>query len=425
MTILLTGSSGKTSSRLAALLTPSHQILIASRSGASVNDIPAVKFDWNDPSTYTNPYSHPQAQKSPIKAIYLVTRTGSTDPIVEMKPFIDIARERGVKRFVLLSTIREDENTPGKGKVHKYLKELEVEKGVEWTVLRPTWFMGEFSSFYVSGGVDMRIFVLPKETRSVQNTLLASPQERYSRGAQGKWCTQNLAAAIVCGATKAHGPLPIYSRYLHKERSRSTATFQNQTACHSQLYQFSLSRLSCPPLCRIPAPSIHISLYFHFRQTHALTKPTNPPLPENFSELHHAPTIRDQSAIFSATRDGRISFISVSDIAAVASRALTDTRPHNCDYILVGPELLSYDQVAALFSEVLGREIKYVRVTEEQVAESYIRFEVPEDYARKLGGGEGLAAKGVFEVLNDVVEKVKGAKAVSLREFVEANKAVW
>ena len=136
MTILITGSSGKTARRLAALLKPSHEILIASRSGANVDGIPAVKFDWTDPATYSSPYSHPQV--GPIKAVYLVTQPGTMDPFSTMKPFIDTAKAHGVERFVLLSTTREDETTPGTGKVHAYLKGL----GVQWAVLRPTWFMG-------------------------------------------------------------------------------------------------------------------------------------------------------------------------------------------------------------------------------------------------------------------------------------------
>ena len=140
MTILITGSSGKTARRLAALLKPSHQILVASRAGTDVDGIPAVKFDWTDTATHASAYLHPQAEANPIKAVYLVSQPGNIDPFDIMKPFIDTAKAHGVERFVLLSAIREDETTPGTGKVHAYLKGL----GVEWAVLRPTWFMGKW-----------------------------------------------------------------------------------------------------------------------------------------------------------------------------------------------------------------------------------------------------------------------------------------
>lgn len=49
--------------------------------------------------------------------------------------------------------------------------------------------------------------------------------------------------------------------------------------------------------------------------------------------------------MYSATGDGKVSWISTEDVAAVAFKALTDKRLNKIDPILVGPELLSYDDV--------------------------------------------------------------------------------
>jgi uncharacterized protein YbjT (DUF2867 family) len=56
-------------------------------------------------------------------------------------------------------------------------------------------------------------------------------------------------------------------------------------------------------------------------------------------------TIGTLNKIFTACEDGRIPFISADDIAEVAFRALTDKTPHNCDHRVLGPELLTYDDV--------------------------------------------------------------------------------
>ncbi len=37
--------------------------------------------------------------------------------------------------------------------------------------------------------------------------------------------------------------------------------------------------------------------------------------------------------------------MSVDDIVAVAFRALVDEVPHNTDHLILGPDLLSYDEV--------------------------------------------------------------------------------
>ena len=60
-----------------------------------------------------------------------------------MKAFIDFARGKGVCRFVLLSATSVGKDAPMMGEVHGYLEGLQ---DVEWTVLRPTWFMGTFGA---------------------------------------------------------------------------------------------------------------------------------------------------------------------------------------------------------------------------------------------------------------------------------------
>lgn len=66
---------------------------------------------------------------------------------------------------------------------------------------------------------------------------------------------------------------------------------------------------------------------------------------ENFSEVGHLPTIRDQDLIISATGEGKVPFVSANDIAAVAFRALIDEVPHNTEHLILGPKLWSYDEV--------------------------------------------------------------------------------
>jgi len=59
-----------------------------------------------------------------------------------MKALIDLAVEKGVQRFVLLSgSVLDVADGPMMGKVSKHISSL----GVEWAILRPTWFMENFS----------------------------------------------------------------------------------------------------------------------------------------------------------------------------------------------------------------------------------------------------------------------------------------
>lgn len=59
--------------------------------------------------------------------------------------------------------------------------------------------------------------------------------------------------------------------------------------------------------------------------------------------------IRDNNTIITASGDGKLGFISADDIADLAVQALTDEKSHNTDHIIVGPDLLSYDDVSYRF----------------------------------------------------------------------------
>ena len=59
-----------------------------------------------------------------------------------------------------------------------------------------------------------------------------------------------------------------------------------------------------------------------------------------------APTIRAESAFYSASGQARISHIDVRDIAAVAVAALMATGHEKQIYTLSGPDALTYDEVA-------------------------------------------------------------------------------
>lgn len=139
MTILLLGGTGRTSTRIANLLDGAKiTYILASRSSKD------CKFDWLDEATYINPFS-----KAPdITAVYLIA-PGVTDILTPMKKFIDLAGTKGVKRFVLLSASIIDKGGPAHGQVHEYLAGL----GVDYAVLRPTWFMENFSELQHLGAI--------------------------------------------------------------------------------------------------------------------------------------------------------------------------------------------------------------------------------------------------------------------------------
>lgn len=132
---LLTGGTGKTGSRVAQrLMETGHSVRIASRSGSGRPGAEGVRFDWLDDSGH-------EAALQGVSGVYLVAPDGSAASLLAMAPFIERAIRSGVRRLVLLSSSAIEEGGPAMGGLHRQLRQ----SAPEWAVLRPSWFMQNFS----------------------------------------------------------------------------------------------------------------------------------------------------------------------------------------------------------------------------------------------------------------------------------------
>ena len=124
--ILVLGGTGKTGSRVAARLRDRGlPVRIGSRSGEQ-------PFDWEDRRTWAPAL---QGTSAAYVSYYPdLAVAGSTDAI---RTLAELALEAGTRRLVLLS---------GRGEVEAERAERVLQdSGAEWTVLRCSWFMQNFS----------------------------------------------------------------------------------------------------------------------------------------------------------------------------------------------------------------------------------------------------------------------------------------
>ncbi|MFJ4094249.1 NAD(P)H-binding protein [Kitasatospora sp. NPDC089913] len=132
---LVVGATGTTGSRtVAALVAAGHRVGAASRRAAPLPGATAVRFDWYDPTTF-------DAALGDHDRLYLVPPVGEPEPLPVMLPFLRLAVAAGVRRAVLLSSSAVPEGGPAVGAVHAELPGLFE----EWAVLRPSWFLQNFT----------------------------------------------------------------------------------------------------------------------------------------------------------------------------------------------------------------------------------------------------------------------------------------
>ncbi|WP_072481937.1 NmrA family NAD(P)-binding protein [Amycolatopsis australiensis] len=138
--VLVIGGTGTTGGRVVAGLRANG---VTARAATRKPGEPGqVRFDWTDRAT------HADAVRG-CSAVYLLAPVGEADPARLVEPFLRDALAAGVRRVVLLGSSAVTAETPGLGGLSRL-----VRAAPEWAVLRPSWFMQNFTGAHpVAQGV--------------------------------------------------------------------------------------------------------------------------------------------------------------------------------------------------------------------------------------------------------------------------------
>ncbi len=131
-----------------------------------------------------------------------------------------------------------------------------------------------------------------------------------------------------------------------------------------------------------------------------------------------AETIKGQDQFYGSSGDGKIAMIDAWDIAAVAVALLTGEEHTGGVYPLTGPEALSNTEAAAVISEVVGREIRYVDVSGDAFKAVLLEAGLEEWLADDLVTLNDMLAEGAEARVTDDVERVTGRPARTFAQFV-------
>lgn len=137
---------------------------------------------------------------------------------------------------------------------------------------------------------------------------------------------------------------------------------------------------------------------------------------ENFTNGFLAPMVAS-GIICVAAGDGKTSFISTADIAAVITAAFTHGS-HNHSHNLTGPAALDYHEVATILSQGLGKTVEYQPISEEEMVQDAIKNGLPASIAQYMALLYSGVRNGWFDVVTDEVQRVTGQAPRSLAEVV-------
>jgi uncharacterized protein YbjT (DUF2867 family) len=145
---------------------------------------------------------------------------------------------------------------------------------------------------------------------------------------------------------------------------------------------------------------------------------------ENFSEGFLAAGIREQNAIYLAAGDGKTSFISARDIAAMVVAALQQSLTSR-ELDLTGPAALDHAEVARIISEASGRSVVYHSLTEKQMLEGARSQGMPEPIVAYLGMLYSVVRAGYAAGVSDDFETITKRKPMTFQEFARSAAAAW
>lgn len=122
---------------------------------------------------------------------------------------------------------------------------------------------------------------------------------------------------------------------------------------------------------------------------------------------------------------GKVGFVALDDVADATAQVVADGSFVGEKVMLTGPEAMDMYEVAAVFSEVLGKEIPYQDMTDDEFAKMVIDFGAFPD--RETCEMQVLChyrawGRGDASLVSDDFERVTGRRAMSVKEWIEKHK---
>ena len=147
---------------------------------------------------------------------------------------------------------------------------------------------------------------------------------------------------------------------------------------------------------------------------------------ENFSlpgEIQYE-SIQREGKIYSATGESRVPFVSVDDVAQLAFRALDSKHLSSTEHVIMGPQLLSYDEVATVLSRVIGKSIVHVKLEERELTEKLQSSGIPLEDASMLASMDTMIKSGAEEKMYQAGENLTVA-SITFKDFATQARIIW
>lgn len=130
--------------------------------------------------------------------------------------------------------------------------------------------------------------------------------------------------------------------------------------------------------------------------------------------------------IYLPTGESKVSYIDVRDVAAACTTIIKNPANHEGNvYTITGNESLSYDEIAQIFTEVLGRKVENMKPSNEEYKQALTGYGLPEDIVNFLGYLYSGIEAGYFSGKTEDFEKITNKTPTTIKTFIEDHKAIF
>lgn len=136
--------------------------------------------------------------------------------------------------------------------------------------------------------------------------------------------------------------------------------------------------------------------------------------------------IHERGEIRTSARSGRVGWIDTRDVAASAGAVLAGPgQDRDDDYVLTGPQALSYSEAAGIIAAECGRPVAVIDADVDEVAAGLRDAGVPPSFADRLARAETGVRAGHAAQVTTSVSELTGRPPRTFSDFVREHADEW
>jgi len=179
-----------------------------------------------------------------------------------------------------------------------------------------------------------------------------------------------------------------------------------------------LSSLESVPESKNPITQNHVAAENYIRKSGLIWTIIRPTFfMQNLASS--ATRIKDAGQIVMPAGNGTVSATDLRDVGEVIRIVLTEPGHENKSYDLTGPELLTFAEIAARFSKVLGTDVQYVDQPMDEFRQILRSINLSEWRVEAVCKELEAIAAGVVDHTTETISELLGRAPTSLDEYIK------